>query len=145
MNEATRRILTLCAIRIDGKSLDWNLIARAARDGQLDELWDGHVPARETTQARAAATALLHAGLRSLDEPRARVDAELDAGHRAGARLITVLDEDYPSNLRQVPDLPPSCSFSDNTTQLTSAPSPSSVPDKPPTPGYDEPAVWPPS
>lgn len=107
MNEATRRILTLCAIRIGGKSLDWNLIARAARDGQLDELWDGHVPARETTQAHAAATALLHAGLRSLDEPRARVDAELDAGHRAGARLITVLDEDYPSNLRQVPDLPP--------------------------------------
>ena len=55
MNEATRRILTLCAIRIDGKSLDWSLIARAARDGHLDELWDGHVPARETTQARAAA------------------------------------------------------------------------------------------
>lgn len=107
MNEATRRILTLCAIRIDGKSLDWSLIARAARDGHLDELWDGHVPARETTQARAAATALLHAGLRSLDEPRARVNVELDAGHRAGARLITVLDEDYPSNLRQVPDLPP--------------------------------------
>lgn len=107
MNEATRRILTLCAIRIDGKSLDWSLIARAARDGHLDELWDGHVPARETTQARAAATAILHAGLRSLDEPHARVSVELDAGRRAGARLITVLDEDYPSNLRLVPDLPP--------------------------------------
>lgn len=106
MDDATRRILTLCAIRIDGKSLDWSLIARAARDGHLDELWDGHISAQETPQARAA-TAFLRVGLRNLDEPRARVAAELDAGYRAGARLITVLDEDYPTNLRQVPDLPP--------------------------------------
>ena len=108
MNEATLRLLTLCAIRIDGKSVDWNLIARAARDGQLDRLWDGDVSLSEKAEARVAATALIRSARGStLDDARARVDAEVDAGVRAGARLITVLDEDYPSNLRRVPDLPP--------------------------------------
>lgn len=107
MTEATRRLLTLCAIRIGGKSLDWSLIARAARDGHLDELWDGHVPGSATPQARATATALLRAGLSDLEEPAARVTAELEAAQRAGARLVTVLSDDYPPNLRRVPDLPP--------------------------------------
>lgn len=107
MDDATLKLLTLCAVRIGGKSVDWNLIARAARDGHLDSLWEGHVPARETPHARATTAALLQQGLRSLDEPRARVATELDAAHRAGARLVTVLDEDYPVNLRHVPDLPP--------------------------------------
>ncbi len=36
-----------------------------------------------------------------------RVDAELAAAETVGARLITVLDDDYPTNLRLIPNLPP--------------------------------------
>jgi DNA processing protein len=36
-----------------------------------------------------------------------RVDAELDAAAAAGARLVTVLDDSYPANLRLIPNLPP--------------------------------------
>ena len=107
MDEATLRLLTLCAVRVEGKSLDWSLIARAARNGLLDELWAGHVPASETAQARSAAAALLRQSVSNLPDARARVDHELEIGYQAGARLITVMDEDYPRNLRRVPDLPP--------------------------------------
>lgn len=107
MDETTLRLLTLCAVRVDGKSLDWSLIARAARNGLLEELWAGHVPASESPQARSATAALLGKALPNLTDARSRVDHELEVGRQAGARLITVLDEDYPPNLRRVPDLPP--------------------------------------
>jgi DNA processing protein len=35
------------------------------------------------------------------------VDSELAAADSAGARLTTVLDSDYPANLRLIPNLPP--------------------------------------
>ena len=38
---------------------------------------------------------------------RRAVEAETEAAARAGARLVTVLDEDYPANLRLIPNLPP--------------------------------------
>lgn len=108
MNDATLRLLTLCAIRIDGKSLDWTLIARAGRDSHLDELWDGRPSASEPSQLRSATTALVRAAQgEGLADATQRVRQELDAGQRAGARLLTVLDDDYPPNLRRVPDLPP--------------------------------------
>ena len=36
-----------------------------------------------------------------------RVDAECEAAEKVGARLVTILDDDYPINLRLVPNLPP--------------------------------------
>ncbi|MGV9988893.1 DNA-processing protein DprA [Streptomyces olivaceus] len=35
------------------------------------------------------------------------MDEELAAADRVGARLVTVLDEDYPANLRMIGNLPP--------------------------------------
>ncbi|HEX3426242.1 MAG TPA: DNA-processing protein DprA, partial [Acidimicrobiales bacterium] len=45
--------------------------------------------------------------LAELDPAAARVDHELTLAAAAGARLVTVLDDDYPANLRPVRDLPP--------------------------------------
>jgi DNA processing protein len=101
-----RRLLALCAIRIRDKSVDWNLIARLAffADG-LDALWQGDV--RETSPAATASRPVLRKGLASPDELFARVDSELAAADLVGARLTTVLDADYPANLRLIPNLPP--------------------------------------
>jgi DNA processing protein len=47
---------------------------------------------------------------RGIDEPEPlaeRVKTEILAAARVGAQLITVLDEQYPANLRLIPNLPP--------------------------------------
>jgi DNA processing protein len=64
------------------------------------DLGDRSKAARETAR-------LLRIGLRDLDAASTRVDHELGLAEQAGARLVTVLDADYPANLRLVPDLPP--------------------------------------
>ncbi|MHB8669607.1 MAG: DNA-processing protein DprA [Acidimicrobiales bacterium] len=46
-------------------------------------------------------------GLSDLSGAQERVETELAAAGSVGARLLTVLDPDYPANLRLVPDLPP--------------------------------------
>jgi DNA processing protein len=50
---------------------------------------------------------VLREGLRDRPALTDRVAAELGAASSAGARLVTVLDPDYPANLRLVPNLPP--------------------------------------
>lgn len=101
-----RRLLTLCAVRVEGKSLDWSLLARCAAAGALDQLYAGTIP--ERGPAAAKSLPLLRLALAEhLAAAGQRVDAELDAGERAGARLLTVLDDGYPTNLRLVHDLPP--------------------------------------
>jgi DNA processing protein len=106
VTEQQRRLLELCAIRVDRASVDWNLIARRAQDPSgLDDLHQAVI-----TEKSAAATRslpVLREGLRRLPALAERVDAELDAASRVGARLVTVLDHDYPANLRLIPDLPP--------------------------------------
>jgi DNA processing protein len=101
------RLLTLCAVKIDGQSLDWSLIARAVtRQGGLDRLYARTVD--EDSKAADAARGLLRAARdEHLEQARARVDSELRAAAKVGARVTTVLDQDYPANLRLVPDLPP--------------------------------------
>jgi DNA processing protein len=101
-----RRLLALCAVRIQDKSIDWSLIARLAffADG-LDSLWQGDI--RENSRAAAASRSILRKALLSPDELFARVDSELEAADLVGARLTTVLDSDYPANLRLIPNLPP--------------------------------------
>ncbi len=100
------RLLALCAIRVDKKSVDWSLIAReASRPGGLANLERGQV-SEESKQA-SEARALLEEGLAGIEAATARVDAELEAASSVGARLVTVLDGDYPRNLWLIFNLPP--------------------------------------
>ncbi len=101
-----RRLLALCAIRIEGRSIDWSLLAREA------QLWQGLdrlEAARFHEESKDAEDGLpmLGRGLKRIDEARARVDQELAIAERAGARLVTVLDPEYPATLRAIFNLPP--------------------------------------
>jgi DNA processing protein len=106
VTDRQRRLLELCAIRIDGESADWNVIARQALDPSgLDDLCQGVIA--EKSEAAKRSLPLLRKGLRALAGAAARVAAELESADKAGARLVTVLDQDYPPNLRLIPNLPP--------------------------------------
>jgi len=101
-----RRLLELCAIRVDQESVDWSLIARQALDpAGLDALCQGFIT--EKSAAAARSRSVLRKGLKRLPELADRVSAEVEAADRAGARLVTVLDPGYPVNLRLIPNLPP--------------------------------------
>lgn len=106
LSENQFRLLVLAAIRDDEASIDWHVLARAAQlRGGLDMLLNGSIAedSREATRSRR----VLQAGLIDLTAAQERVERELDVAQRHGARLTTVLDEDYPANLRLVPNLPP--------------------------------------
>lgn len=106
VTEQQRRLLELCAIRVDRASVDWSLIARQAQyPGGLDELYRAVITERSAAATRSLP--ILREGLRRLPELAERVDRELDAASHVGAKLVTVLDHDYPANLRLIPDLPP--------------------------------------
>lgn len=96
-------LLALCAV--EGAS--WHAIARAARNpDDLHALADGH-PVEVSTEASETAQAIVEARF-SIDERIERARREIVAARdRAGARLVTVLDDDYPANLRLVYNLPP--------------------------------------
>lgn len=63
VTEAQRRLLELCALRVDRESVDWSLIARLAQlaDG-LDMLWPGVLPEKSAAARRSAP--VLRRGLR---------------------------------------------------------------------------------
>lgn len=106
VSEQQRRLLELCAIRVGRESVDWSLIARQAQNsGGLDDLYQGLIT--EKSAAAARSRPVLSSGLQHQDALAERVEAELDAASRARARLVTVLDEDYPANLRLIPNRPP--------------------------------------
>lgn len=104
--EGQRRLLAICAIRIDHESVDWNLIAREAQfAGGLDALWNGKI--QEHSSTAGASQKVLDRGIREPEALFERVDVELAEAKKVGARLVTVLDDDYPANLRLIPNLPP--------------------------------------
>jgi DNA processing protein len=106
VSDTQRRLLELCAIRIDRESVDWSLIARQAQLGDgLDLLWRGVVV--EKSAAAQRSRPVLLRGLQDQHSLAERVDSELGAASRYGARLVTVLDPEYPANLRLIPNLPP--------------------------------------
>lgn len=106
VTDEQRRLLVLCAIRAAGQSPDWSLIARQAQlDKGLQHLFHGEI-LEESPAARETLPVLL-TGLTDLTDAEARVEAEIAAADAAGARLTTVMDDDFPANLRLVPDLPP--------------------------------------
>ncbi|MGH9103610.1 MAG: DNA-processing protein DprA [Acidimicrobiales bacterium] len=103
---AQRRLLALCAIEVERQAVDWSLVAREAQlPGGLDSLWGGAVQERGAAAERSRR--VLRQGLRQPEQLFARVDRELDASAGVGARLVTVLDPEYPANLRMVHNLPP--------------------------------------
>ncbi len=101
-----RRLLELCAIRVDQASVDWSLIARQALDPVgLDDLCQGIII--EKSAAATRSRPVLRKGLKRLHELGDHVAAELEAAGAVSAQLVTVLDPGYPANLRLIPNLPP--------------------------------------
>ena len=103
-----RALLALCAIR----GVNWNVVAReASRPLGLDGLLNGHVSNEELHGVEPAAAAETHAliveHLDSLDALLSRVDREFEAAEAVDAHLVTVLDPEYPANLRAIFNLPP--------------------------------------
>lgn len=106
-------LLTLAAIRYEDASPDWNVLARTVQlaDG-LELLHRGIVP-EDSRDARATQHLLrlvfgkLAEREKILAAARERVEREVALAGRLGAKLTTVLDGDYPANLRLVPNLPP--------------------------------------
>lgn len=107
IDEARMRLLALCSLRVEGKSVDWSLLARCALKGQLDSLCEGFIP-EESTAARKALP-LLRSGLQqgALNSHFARIESELEQAAQAKAGVVTVLDAEYPENLRSIAGLPP--------------------------------------
>jgi DNA processing protein len=95
-------LLALCTI----SGVNWNVLAREAqRPDGMARLLAGTVG--EDSRDGCATAALLAEGLETLPDRRQRVEGEIDAAAERGARLVTVLDDSYPSNLRVIPKLPP--------------------------------------
>lgn len=107
MNPSTQRdLLALCALRLDKESVDWSLLAReAVRPDGVARLLEAQTI--EQSKAATKARELLPLMLDKLPQAYDRVDEEARLGEARGARLVTVLDDDYPSNLRLIPNLPP--------------------------------------
>ncbi len=95
-------LLGLCTI----KGVNWNVLAREAQRPQgLARLLRGEVA--EDSRDGNVTAALLTSALDTLPERRMRAQGEIDLAEQIGARLVTVLDDAYPSNLRVIPKLPP--------------------------------------
>ena len=109
-SDSQERLLLLCALHhTDHGRIDWQLLARTAQTtAGLDQWFDGQVPeqsAKATKSQRVLTWALRDpAALRTAVEFVAR---QLTAAEQVGAALTTVLDTDFPANLRLVPDAPP--------------------------------------
>jgi DNA processing protein len=106
ITEDQRRLLMLCAVRVDGESPDWSVLARESmQPGALDDLEAGRVG--ENSVAGKKTAALIRRGRMDEGAISDRVDEELALARSVDARLITVLDEAYPLNLRLIYNLPP--------------------------------------
>lgn len=100
-----RQLLGLCATQAPNSGEAWSFIAREAqRAGNIREMLAGRVEERSKD-----ADAFLNSINRplSLETPFDRVGYEISEAMRFDARLVTVLDDDYPANLRSIPNLPP--------------------------------------
>ena len=95
-------LLAIC--RIPG--IRWELVAREAmRTKGVGGLLRGEL--HEKSKAATDAALFLDASADTRDERRQQVLGEHAQAVDAGARLITVLDDDYPENLRLIFNLPP--------------------------------------
>jgi DNA processing protein len=99
--EMQSSLLALCAI----DHVNWHVIAREAQHpGGLERLLRGDL-VEKSKEARATQKLL---AIADLDAARHRAAEEIRrAQEEVGARLVTVLDDDYPANLRVIYNLPP--------------------------------------
>ena len=101
--DAHEHLLALCAV----EGVSWHVIAREAqRSGDLQGLLSGEV-IEDSKEARATSVLLRGALKARLDPELQRAREEIDSARTAGARLVTVLDDEYPTNLRVIYNLPP--------------------------------------
>lgn len=103
ISEDRLHLLALCAL----PGVSWYAVARAAQEpGGLERLL--RAEATETSTEAAATANAIRDGIGDIavhvDRARDEVAA---AQEKVGARLVTVLDDDYPRNLRLVFNLPP--------------------------------------
>ncbi len=104
------RLLTLCALQHETLGrIDWKLLARTAQGSEaLDRWFAGEVTEHSAKADKARQImAWALASSTALKDAREFTLRQLDIAERAGAHLVTVVDEDYPANLRLVPDAPP--------------------------------------
>jgi DNA processing protein len=95
-------LLALCRVR----DVSWSFVAREAqRPGGLTNLRECR-SSEKGTEASESLT-LLRAARPKMDEHQEWVARTLDTLTSEGVRLTTVLDEDYPANLRVIFNLPP--------------------------------------
>jgi DNA processing protein len=96
-------LLALCAL----PGVSWYAVARAALEPEgIDRLLRGERTESSTEGIKTARAIAERSG--ELGEHIARARDEVQrAENQAGARLVTVLDEGYPANLRLIFNLPP--------------------------------------
>ncbi|ACU39403.1 DNA-processing protein DprA [Actinosynnema mirum] len=100
--EEQLRLLALCKV----KDVNWYLIAREAqRPGGVDRLWKA-LPLEASADATKAIKALKPLN-GATDEYIAMAQAEVDKVREDDVRLVTVLDDEFPPNLRLIPNAPP--------------------------------------
>jgi DNA processing protein len=96
-------LLAMCRV----KGVPWNFLAREAqRPGGMARLVVGEAPSEESREAREW-TALLPSVRAELPRHRETVEQVVSTAEAEGYRLTTVLDQDYPANLRVIYNLPP--------------------------------------
>jgi DNA processing protein len=95
-------LLAMCRI----KGLDWHLVAREAqRPDGLARLREGRF-SEVTAQAEQAAILVTSAATARVSR-LSDVQTQISRAEDIGARLVTVLDDDYPRTLRLIYNLPP--------------------------------------
>lgn len=102
MREDQVCLLALCRV----KGLSWYLIAREVlKPKGLEHLLAGRISeaSKEANEGRPT----LRSALQDIEEYKSQAREIIDAATSEGARLTTVLDSDYPLNLRAIFNLPP--------------------------------------
>lgn len=100
--EMQTSLLALCAL----DHVNWHVIAREAQQPLgLERLLQGQLT-ETSKQARKTQKLIAGAG-GDMAKQRLRAVEEIRRAEDAGARLVTVLDDDYPANLRVIYNLPP--------------------------------------
>ncbi len=102
-----RHVLALCSLMSAGDRCDWGVLARQAyRERSVDGLLAGEVQ-EESPKAHTTEWVLKTATSEDWEAAWQRADSEYRAAVSKGARLTTVLDDDFPLNLRLIHNLPP--------------------------------------
>lgn len=98
-------LLALCALEgVTGKQ--WQVIARQARRHKgLERLLAGSVD--ESTASASTLKRKLGDGLDRLDDALVQTREVLSQAAEVDAQLVTVMDDAYPTNLREIYNLPP--------------------------------------